>query len=218
MYEYESKNVEELRVEDYASNQKGPQPGNVRPSDFFATTPWIANLFGAPISQPQSSGLLGTQSTRFGAKPPNIFGQGSTAFNQEPLFGTNSFGTPTTAAIASGLAGFGKLLDISLNFIATALNVTNLNLIQLIIIGTSTGSTATTTFGAAEPFDQLTAGLFCVTAGTTNRFGQRMTSGGAVRFGATPAINQPVFGGLTSSATNTAAGMKPHFLLVSSFI
>lgn len=113
MTEYEGKSADELRLEDYACNQKAQQPGIVQPGGIrFGCTPQNTILFGAP----QSTGLFGTQLTGFGGKPAFKFGQGLTAFNQEPaanLIGANPFGTPTTpttTSAASGFAGFGKLV------------------------------------------------------------------------------------------------------------
>lgn len=136
MKEYEGKSLEELRLEDYTANRKGPQSGGVQPGGLFGATPQNTSIFGAPTSQPQSTGLFGQQPTTntlggfggntssfgqqapaFGApnqapslfnKPANTFGQPT--FNQQPannLFGAKSFGAPTTT-VSTGFGGFGK--------------------------------------------------------------------------------------------------------------
>lgn len=135
MKEYEGKSLEELRLEDYLANRKGPQAGSVQGGGLFGATQQNSGIFGAPVSQPQSTGLFGASSTTntlggfgaqtntfgqpapaFGAqnqaaslfnKPANTFGQ--TTFNQQPasnLFGAKPFGAPTTTA-ATGFTGFG---------------------------------------------------------------------------------------------------------------
>lgn len=81
MKEYEAKSLEELRLEDYMANRKGPQAGSVQPGGgLFGSTQQNTSIFGAPASQPQSTGLFGAPSTTntalggFGASP-NTFGQ-----------------------------------------------------------------------------------------------------------------------------------------------
>lgn len=107
MKEYESKSLEELRLEDYAANRKGPQAGSVQPGGLFGSTPQNTSIFGAPVSQPQSTGLFGTQSTTntiggFGANT-NTFGQAAPAFGAQnqaaSLFNkpaATGFGQPAT--------------------------------------------------------------------------------------------------------------------------
>lgn len=105
MKEYEGKCLEELRLEDYMANRKGPQAGAVQPGGFFGSPQQNTNLFGAPASQPQSSGLFGTQPPTntlggFNTNATNTFGQSPSAFGQtqtQPqsgLFGkpANTFG------------------------------------------------------------------------------------------------------------------------------
>lgn len=134
MKEYESKSLEELRLEDYAANRKGPQAGSVQPAGgLFGSTPQNTSIFGAPTSQPQSTGLFGTQSATntmggfgantsafgqstpgFGAqnqasslfnKPANSFGQPPTTFNQQPA--NNLFGAKPFGATPTTAANTG---------------------------------------------------------------------------------------------------------------
>lgn len=141
MKEYEGKSLEELRLEDYAANRKGPQAGSVQPGGLFGTTPQNTSIFGAPTSQPQSTGLFGAPSTTntmggfganagtfgqatpaFGAqnqasslfnKPANTFGQVPNTFNQQPA--NNMFGAKPfgtpTTTAGTAFTGFGKYLD-----------------------------------------------------------------------------------------------------------
>jgi len=65
MKEYESKSLEELRLEDYAANRKGPQQA------------------------PQQTGLFGTSTggSLFGAGTSTSTGTGSIFTDNKPLFG-----------------------------------------------------------------------------------------------------------------------------------
>lgn len=75
MKEYENKCLEELRLEDYSANRKGPQAGNVPSGGIFGAQN-TSGIFGATASQPQSSGLFGAQPAQntgglFGAPTQN---------------------------------------------------------------------------------------------------------------------------------------------------
>lgn len=96
MKEYANKSLEEIRIEDYLANRKGPQAGS-------------STLFG----QPQSSGMFGQPA----APQTGIFGQTQTAQPSTGLFGatntglggnafgqTNTFNQPTQAGSMFGTA------------------------------------------------------------------------------------------------------------------
>ena len=74
---YEDKSIEELRLEDYQANRKGPQAGGVA----GATT--TMGAFGAPANQvapgAQTGGLFGAATTQNNS----LFG----AQQNKPLFG-----------------------------------------------------------------------------------------------------------------------------------
>ncbi|KAL1138825.1 hypothetical protein AAG570_008887, partial [Ranatra chinensis] len=92
MKEYESKSLEELRLEDYAANRKGPQQG----------AQGSAGLFG---STGQTSMFGGGTNTGFGATGSSVFGTGANAgntlFGKAPGTGASAFGTPATTATTS---------------------------------------------------------------------------------------------------------------------
>lgn len=95
MREHEGKSLEELRLEDYTANRRGPLLGSIRPG-LFGSTPQNTSIFMAPASQPQSTGLFGGQST-FGSTAASPFGQP----RQQPpgtfVFGQTATSTSTTA-------------------------------------------------------------------------------------------------------------------------
>lgn len=102
MKEYEAKSLEEIRLEDYMANRKGPQAGAVAPSGglFGAAAP-STGLFGAPASQPQSTGLFGQQTATntmggFGQNANTSFGQQSAFGQAQPAASNSLFGKPNT--------------------------------------------------------------------------------------------------------------------------
>lgn len=194
MKEYESKSLEEIRIEDYTANRKGPQAGGIPGSSgglFGTSAPTGGGLFGAPASQP-STGLFGQQQPAanslggFGAPAANNalggFGQQqqTSAFGQNApaqstgLFG-KSFATPATS---TAFGSFGTAAPANANL-----------------------------FGA-KPFGQQSGGLFGQTTQVSgaNTFGQP-TATGFSGFGQ-PAVNQPApLFGSGAATTNTGFGM-----------
>ena len=105
MKEYQSKSLEELRMEDYAANRKGKQPGT---GGMFGTTPAatqssgfnfgaIPANTGSPFG-PQPAATGGT--TLCGAQPQSA-AAGMLGHTNKPLFGT------ATTSSGSGFGGFG---------------------------------------------------------------------------------------------------------------
>lgn len=225
MKEYESKSLEELRLDDYMANRKGPQGGTQPSAGLFGSNVnsnvGSTGLFGAPSSQPQSTGLFGQPATNtlggfggtsnsFGQQQPSAFGQSQ----QTSLFAkpANTFGQPQT--------GFGQPANTSTNLFGKPFGATTTSANTGFGGFGTTNNTNSSPFGA-KPFGQATSGggLFGQTApassaGTT--FGQSSGFGG---FGQNPATSQPAplfgtnnntgsnfFGGLSSSAPNTGFG------------
>lgn len=187
MKEYENKCLEEIRMEDYMANRKGPQAG-AAPAMFGAAAPATTSLFGTPVSQP-STGLFGQQTQPaatmggFGA-PANQMG----AFGQQP----SAFGQQANQQQAPAM--FGKAFQAPATSAAP--------------FGGFSAATANTSLFGAKPFGQPAAGgLFGQPAAApAPAFGQpqQPQPGGFGSFGQT-SVNQPnsLFGG---GATTTNAG------------
>lgn len=223
MKEYESKSLEELRIEDYTANRKGPQGTTQASASLFGsnvgTNVGSTGLFGAPSSQPQTTGL-------FGQPPTNTlggFGSASNTFGQQQ---TSAFGqTQTPSLFGKTTNSFGQM---STSFGQPANNPNNMFGKPFQAAPTTSASTGFGAFGApnnsiaspfgAKPFGTTTStGLFGQTAPAPagNTFGQTANFGA---FGQTPATTQAAplfgttnpsnnfFGGLTSSAPNTGFG------------
>ncbi|XP_061394699.1 nuclear pore complex protein Nup98-Nup96 [Musca vetustissima] len=207
MKEYEGKSLEELRMEDYLANRKGPQSGTTTGFGFGAaaqpttgtglfgsTNQPSTGLFGQPAAgTTENKGLFGSTTSAFGQQPTTGFGATAT----QP-FGAKPFGATTTT-------GFG----------ATATDNSN-------------------PFGAKPAFGQTTQpSMFGQTPATSTApaFGQTTTGFGSA-FGQNTAQQQPSlfgqqqandpnkpafglggvstantgFGGFGNTATSTASG------------
>ncbi|XP_067619448.1 nuclear pore complex protein Nup98-Nup96 isoform X2 [Eurosta solidaginis] len=183
MKEYEGKSLEELRLEDYMANRKGPQAG---------TSGATTGFFGA-TTQPAATGtgLFGAT-----AQPTTgLFGQpAATTTENKSLFGTSAFGQPSTSAFGANTQQNSFL---SKPFGAPA----------------TTGFGAATTdssnlFGAKPAFGQTQHSLFgqTSTANTAPAFGQ--TQAGFGGFGtAAPAQQTSLFGAPTVDANKSAFGL-----------
>ncbi|XP_006032139.1 nuclear pore complex protein Nup98-Nup96 isoform X2 [Alligator sinensis] len=217
MKEYESKSLEELRLEDYQANRKGPS----NPVGAGAT----ASLFGSSAATSSAAtGLFGSTTTNTGFS----YGQNKTGFGTS----TTGFGTGTTGGLFGQQPQTTSLFNKPFGQATTTQNT-----------GFSFGNTSTLgqpntntmgLFGATQPTQS--GGLFGTTANTnagtgfgtgTGLFGQANTGfgvGGSTLFGNKPATfgttttSAPSFGtttggGLFGFGTNTAGtslfGNKP---------
>ncbi|XP_058924704.1 nuclear pore complex protein Nup98-Nup96 isoform X6 [Kogia breviceps] len=109
MKEYESKSLEELRLEDYQANRKGPQNqvGAGTTTGLFGSSPATSSATGLFSSSTTNSGFaygqnktgFGTSTTGFGTNPGGLFGQQ----NQQA---TSLFSKPFAQAITTQTTGF----------------------------------------------------------------------------------------------------------------
>ncbi|NXB78736.1 NUP98 protein, partial [Donacobius atricapilla] len=200
MKEYESKSLEELRLEDYQANRKGP----TNPVGAGAT----AGLFGSSTATSSTAtGLFGSSTTNTGFS----YGQNKTAFGTS----TTGFGTGTTGGLFGQQSQTTSLFNKPFGQATTTQNT------GFSFGGTSTlGQPNTSTmglFGVTQPSQP--GGLFGTAANTnagtgfgtgTGLFGQANTGfgvGGSTLFGNKPAG----FGATTTSApsfgTTTGGGL-----------
>ncbi|RMB89601.1 hypothetical protein DUI87_34024 [Hirundo rustica rustica] len=200
MKEYESKSLEELRLEDYQANRKGP----TNPVGAGAT----AGLFGSSTATSSTAtGLFGSSTTNTGFS----YGQNKTAFGTS----TTGFGTGTTGGLFGQQSQTTSLFNKPFGQATTTQNT------GFSFGGTSTlGQPNTSTmglFGVTQPSQP--GGLFGTAANTnagtgfgtgTGLFGQANTGfgvGGSTLFGNKPAG----FGTTTTSApsfgTTTGGGL-----------
>ncbi|XP_065601801.1 nuclear pore complex protein Nup98-Nup96 isoform X2 [Cyrtonyx montezumae] len=192
MKEYESKSLEELRLEDYMANRKGPS----NPVGAGATT----GLFGtSTATSSTATGLFGSSTTNTGFS----YGQNKTAFGTS----TTGFGTGTTGGL------FGQQTQTTSLFNKPFGQATTTQNTGFPFGNTSTlGQPNTSTmglFGATQPSQP--GGLFGTAASTnagtafgtgTGLFGQANTGfgvGSSTLFGSKPA-------GFGTTTTSTSFG------------
>ncbi|XP_032975642.1 nuclear pore complex protein Nup98-Nup96 isoform X4 [Rhinolophus ferrumequinum] len=233
MKEYESKSLEELRLEDYQANRKGPQNqvGAGTTSSLFGSSPATSSATGLFSSSTTNSGFaygqnktgFGTSTTGFGTNPGGLFGQQ----NQQT---TSLFSKPFAQPITTQNTGFSFGNTSTLGQPST--NTMGLFGVTQAsqpggLFGTATNTSTGTAFGTGTGlFGQTNTGFGAVTStlfgnnklttfgtSTTSAPSFGTTSGGL--FGNKPTLtlgtntNTSNFGFGTNTSGNSIFGSKP---------
>ncbi|KAK1336071.1 hypothetical protein QTO34_003871 [Cnephaeus nilssonii] len=217
MKEYESKSLEELRLEDYQANRKGPQNqvGAGTTTGLFGPSPATSSATGLFSSSTTNSGFaygqnktaFGTSTTGFGTNPGGLFGQQ----NQQT---TSLFNKPFAQATTTQNTGFSFGNTSTLGQPSTN-TMTLFGNNKLTTFGTSTTSAPSfgTTSGGLFGFGTNTSGnsIFgnkpgpgTLGTGLGTGFGTALGAGQASLFG----NNQPKIGGPLGTGAFGAPGFN----------
>uniref|UniRef100_A0A8C6DZA3 Nuclear pore complex protein Nup98-Nup96 n=1 Tax=Moschus moschiferus TaxID=68415 RepID=A0A8C6DZA3_MOSMO len=215
MKEYESKSLEELRLEDYQANRKGPQNqvGAGTTTGLFGSSPATSSATGLFSSSTTNSGFaygqnktaFGTSTTGFGTNPGGLFGQQ----NQTTSLFSKPFAQPTTTQTTGFSFGNTSTLGQPSTNTMGLFGVTQASQPGG-LFGTATNTSTGTAFGTgASLFGQTNTGFGAV--GSTlfgnnklTTFGTSTTS--APSFGTT---SGGLFGFGTNTSGNSIFGSKP---------
>ncbi|KAM5223301.1 nuclear pore complex protein Nup98-Nup96 isoform 6-T10 [Hipposideros larvatus] len=208
MKEYESKSLEELRLEDYQANRKGPQNqvGAGTTTGLFGSSPATSSATGLFSSSTTNSGFaygqnktgFGTSTTGFGTNPGGLFGQQ----NQQT---TSLFSKPFAQPITTQNTGFSFGNTSTLGQPST--NTMGLFGVTQAsqpggLFGTATNTSTGTAFGTGTGlFGQTNTGFGAV---TSTLFGNNKLT----TFG-TSTTSAPSFGFGTNTSGNSIFGSKP---------
>lgn len=219
MKEYADKSLEELRIEDYTANRKGPQPG----SNMFSGQP--GGVFGSPATQQTGSLFGGAQTTQqpggmFGATSNTLggstFGQQPSSFGQTNTIGQTMFGKPLTAptsTAAPSFGGFGATNTLAAKPFGTPTTSTGLfgqTQPTQTSFATNTFGTNQNTFGASVPGTSLFGGTATATAAPFGGIGQQ-TSQPSTGFNFNQPNTNTAAGGLFGSTAKPAFGASNTF-------
>ena len=194
MKEYESKSLEELRVDDYVANRKGPQAGGA------AAPSGGGGLFGAPPNQTASTsgGLFGTTTA---TQSGGLFG----AQQNKPMFGaSSSSGFGTTNSFGNTTSGFGTNTSTSGGLFGNK------------PAGFGTAVTSSNTgfgFGAQQQNTATVAGgLFGQANQQNNSFGAKPFGAATTQSGGLFGSTAPAFGGTNTNTTAFGATNTGEFI------
>ncbi|XP_059125735.1 nuclear pore complex protein Nup98-Nup96 isoform X7 [Peromyscus eremicus] len=216
MKEYESKSLEELRLEDYQANRKGPQNqvGAGTTAGLFGSSPATSSATGlfsssttnSAFSYGQNKTAFGTSTTGFGTNPGGLFGQQN---QQTTSLFSKPFGQATTTQNTGFSFGNTSTLGQPSTNTMGLFGVTQASQPGG-LFGTATNTSTGTAFGTGTGlFGQPSTGFGAV--GSTlfgnnklTTFGTSTTS--APSFGTT---SGGLFGFGTNNSGNSIFGSKP---------
>ncbi|XP_069930615.1 nuclear pore complex protein Nup98-Nup96 isoform X16 [Oryctolagus cuniculus] len=208
MKEYESKSLEELRLEDYQANRKGPQNqvGAGTTTGLFGSSPATSSATGLFSSSTTNSGFsygqnktaFGTSTTGFGTNPGGLFGQPN---QQTTSLFSKPFGQATTTQNTGFSFGNTSTLGQPSTNTMGLFGVTQASQPGG-LFGTATNTSAGTAFGTGTSlFGQTNTGFGAV--GSTLFGNNKLTTFG------TSTTSAPSFGFGTNTSGNSIFGSKP---------
>ncbi|XP_020024736.1 nuclear pore complex protein Nup98-Nup96 isoform X2 [Castor canadensis] len=216
MKEYESKSLEELRLEDYQANRKGPQNqvGAGTTTGLFGSSPATSSATGLFSSSTTNSGFaygqnktaFGTSTTGFGTNPGGLFGQQN---QQTTSLFSKPFGQATTTQNTGFSFGNTSTLGQPSTNTMGLFGVTQASQ-PAGLFGTATNTSTGTAFGTGTGlFGQTNTGFGAVSStlfgnNKLTTFGTSTTS--APSFGTT---SGGLFGFGTNTSGNSIFGSKP---------
>uniref|UniRef100_A0A2I3GV67 Nuclear pore complex protein Nup98-Nup96 n=1 Tax=Nomascus leucogenys TaxID=61853 RepID=A0A2I3GV67_NOMLE len=233
MKEYESKSLEELRLEDYQANRKGPQNqvGAGTTTGLFGSSPATSSATGLFSSSTTNSGFaygqnktaFGTSTTGFGTNPGGLFGQQnqqttslfSKPFGQATTTQNTGFSFGNTSTIGQPSTNTMGLFGVTQASQPGGLFGTATNTSTGTAFGTGTGLFGQTNTGFGAVGSTLFGNNKLTTFGssTTSAPSFGTTSGGL--FGNKPTLtlgtntNTSNFGFGTNTSGNSIFGSKP---------
>ncbi|XP_062052614.1 nuclear pore complex protein Nup98-Nup96 isoform X6 [Lepus europaeus] len=233
MKEYESKSLEELRLEDYQANRKGPQNqvGAGTTTGLFGSSPATSSATGLFSSSTTNSGFsygqnktaFGTSTTGFGTNPGGLFGQPN---QQTTSLFSKPFGQATTTQNTGFSFGNTSTLGQPSTNTMGLFGVTQASQPGG-LFGTATNTSAGTAFGTGTSlFGQTNTGFGAVgstlfgnnkltTFGTSTTSAPSFGTNSGGLFGNKPTLtlgtntNTSNFGFGTNTSGNSIFGSKP---------